>query len=152
MPTYLPTYRAAKDGLHQYRNMSQQHVSLSVFLSPTYIHTYLPTYIQGGDSLEKVINFYVDLAERKAGEARKYVCMYVCGTMMMMMMRIMLCICIDAYMADIFSPCCPYIYHLYHHTPTPIIIIIIIIIITGKRMLQPLLQLRPRLLTWKMMW
>ncbi len=29
----LKEHRGAKDGLHQYRNMSQQHVSLSVLLS-----------------------------------------------------------------------------------------------------------------------
>ncbi|KAM3569123.1 hypothetical protein VYU27_008772 [Nannochloropsis oceanica] len=46
----LKEHRGAKDGLHQYRNMSQQH---------------------GGDSLEKVIVFYVELAERRMGEARK---------------------------------------------------------------------------------
>ncbi|TFJ82843.1 hypothetical protein NSK_005850 [Nannochloropsis salina CCMP1776] len=94
----LKEHRAAKDGLHQYRNMSLQHVGREGgreggrdrITTLTYVRTWsanrvrrgthppsLPPSLhpfpvrEGGDSLEKVIVFYVDLAERRAGEARQ---------------------------------------------------------------------------------
>jgi len=85
----LKEHRGAKDGLHQYRNMSQQHVRKGgregstrmkngfqnshnyLLLPSSFLLISIFQHDQGSDSLEKVIVFYVDLAERKMNEARK---------------------------------------------------------------------------------